>query len=221
MIEVADLVVRYGAATALDGVSLRVGRGEMVALVGPNGAGKSTLVDTLSGIVQPAAGTVRIDGRLAHVPEGRHLFADLSVEDNLRLGAWRSRNRDPARVYEVLPDLARISRQQAGTLSGGQQQMVAVGRALMADPDALAVDELSLGLGPMVVDSLARHLRELHGRGIAILLIEQNVRLAFELCERAYVLESGRVVVEGSCAELAADPRVARAYLGGIQGMAG
>jgi branched-chain amino acid transport system ATP-binding protein len=221
MIEVADLVVRYGAATALDGVSLRVGRGEMVALVGPNGAGKSTLVDTLSGIVQPAAGTVRIDGRLAHVPEGRHLFADLSVEDNLRLGAWRSRNRDPARVYEVLPDLARISRQQAGTLSGGQQQMVAVGRALMADPDALAVDELSLGLGPMVVDSLARHLRELHGRGIAILLIEQNVRLAFELCERAYVLESGRVAAEGSCAELAADPRVARAYLGGIQGMAG
>lgn len=218
MIEVADLVVRYGSATALDGVSLRVGPGEMVALVGPNGAGKSTLVDTLSGVVRPASGSVRIGGRLAHVPEGRHLFADLSVEDNLRLGAWRSRNRDPSRIYQVLPELARIARQRAGTLSGGQQQMVAVGRALMADPDVLAVDELSLGLGPMIVADLARHLRELHRGGMAILLIEQNVALAFDLCERAYVLESGRVVAHGASSELASSPEVARAYLGGLHG---
>jgi branched-chain amino acid transport system ATP-binding protein len=125
------VVVRYGQATALDGVSLQVGRGEMVALVGPNGAGKSTLVNTLSGIVSPAAGTLRLDGLLAQVPEGRQLFAELTVADNLRLGAWRARRnrarRDPARVFEVLPDLRAIAGQRAGTLSGGQQQMVAVG----------------------------------------------------------------------------------------------
>jgi branched-chain amino acid transport system ATP-binding protein len=220
MLDVRGLVVRYGQATALDGVSLQVGRGEMVALVGPNGAGKSTLVNTLSGIVEPAAGTVRLDGLLAQVPEGRQLFAELSVADNLRLGAWRARQnraqRDPARVYEVLPDLRPIAGRRAGTLSGGQQQMVAVGRALMADPDLLAVDELSLGLGPLIVADLARHLRELNAeRGTAVLLIEQNARLALDLCQRAYVLETGRVTATGSSAELAESPEVARAYLGG------
>jgi branched-chain amino acid transport system ATP-binding protein len=217
VIEVRDLVVRYGFATALDGVSLDVAAGEMVALVGPNGAGKSTLVNSLSGVLRPAAGSVRVDGRLAVVPEGRQLFGGLTVEDNLRLGAWRSRRRDPARVYELFPDLARIRRQQASTLSGGQQQMVAVGRALMADPDVLAVDELSLGLAPMVVGNLARHLRELNRqRGVAVLLIEQHARLAFDLCPRAYVLEAGRIVAAGPCEELADSPEVARAYLGGL-----
>ena len=219
MLDVAGLVVRYGQATALDGVSMRVGRGEMVALVGPNGAGKSTLVNTLSGIVSPAPGTLRLDGLLAQVPEGRQLFAELTVADNLRLGAWRARRnrarRDPARVFEVLPDLRAIAGQRAGTLSGGQQQMVAVGRALMADPDLLAVDELSLGLAPLIVADLARHLVELNAeRGTAVLLIEQNARLAFDLCQRAYVLEAGRVTAAGSCAELADSPEVARAYLG-------
>lgn len=223
MLDVSGVVVRYGQATALDGVSLSVGRGEMVALVGPNGAGKSTLVNTLSGIVAPAAGTVRLDGRLAQVPEGRQLFAELSVADNLRLGAWRVRRdrarRDPARVYEVLPDLRAMAGQRAGTLSGGQQQMVAVGRALMADPDILAIDELSLGLGPLIVADLARHLRELNAdRGTAVLLIEQNARLAFDLCRRAYVLEAGRVTAAGPSAELAESPEVARAYLGGGTG---
>jgi branched-chain amino acid transport system ATP-binding protein len=223
MLDVSGLVVRYGQATALDGVSLQVGRGEMVALVGPNGAGKSTLVNTLSGIVEPAAGTVRLDGLLAQVPEGRQLFAELTVADNLRLGAWRARRnrarRDPARVFEVLPDLRPIAGRRAGTLSGGQQQMVAVGRALMADPDLLAVDELSLGLGPLIVADLARHLRELNTqRGTAVLLIEQNARLAFDLCRRAYVLETGRVTASGSSAELAESPEVARAYLGGGTG---
>jgi branched-chain amino acid transport system ATP-binding protein len=215
-IEVRDLVVRYGAATALDTVSLTVGAGEMVALVGPNGAGKSTLVNTVSGVVRPASGTVRVGGRLAHVPEGRQLFGDLTVEDNLRLGAWRAKSRDPAPVYEVLPGLARLRRQRAGSLSGGEQQMVAVGRALMARPDVIAVDELSLGLAPMVVSDLARHIADLNAaQGMAVLLIEQNARLAFDLCTRAYVLEAGRMVAEGPSAELARSPDVARAYLGG------
>lgn len=217
MLEVCDLVVRYGSATALDGVSLSVRPGEMVALVGPNGAGKSTLVNTLSGILRPAAGTVRVEGRLAQVPEGRQLFGDLSVEDNLKLGGWRGKARDPEPVYAVLPELARIRRQRAGTLSGGQQQMVAVGRALMSDPALLAIDELSLGLAPMVVQDLARHLKELNtARGVAILLIEQNVRLAFDICARAYVLEAGRIVAAGTCAELAGSHQVAQAYLGGL-----
>jgi branched-chain amino acid transport system ATP-binding protein len=217
MIEVDDLVVRYGSATALDGVSLRLGSGEMVALVGPNGAGKSTLVNTLSGVLRPVAGRAAVAGRLAVVPEGRQLFGSLTVEDNLRLGGWRSRRRDPARVYELFPDLARIRQQRASTLSGGEQQMVAVGRALMADPDVLAVDELSLGLAPMVVSNLARHLRDLNReRGVAILLIEQHARLAFDLCPRAYVLEAGRIVAAGPCDELADSPEVARAYLGGL-----
>lgn len=221
MLEVTDLVVRYGNATALDGVSLEVGPGEMVALVGPNGAGKSTLVNTLSGIIRPASGSFRVDGRLAQVPEGRQLFPDLSVADNLRLGAWRAGRRagarDPRRIYEILPDLERMAKQPAGTLSGGQQQMVAVGRALMADPDILAVDELSLGLAPIVVADLARHLRELNAtRGTAVLLIEQNARLALDLCERAYVLESGTITMSGSSAELSRSDAVARAYLGGL-----
>lgn len=216
MLEVTDLVVRYGSATALDGVSLRLEAGEMVALVGPNGAGKSTLVNTLSGVVKPAAGTVHVEGRLGHVPEGRQLFPNLAVEDNLRLGAWRSGNRDPQRIYALLPDLHRLRKQLAGTLSGGQQQMVAVGRALMSDPDVLAIDELSLGLAPLVVREIARHLVELNSdRGTTILLIEQNARLALGLCPRAYVLESGRITAEGSSAEVAKSA-VARAYLGGI-----
>lgn len=222
LLRVQDLVVRYGQATALDGVSLEVGAGEMVALVGPNGAGKSTLVNTLSGIIPKASGEIRLNGRLAHVPEGRQLFPDLTVADNLSLGAWRSRRdrgrRDPQRIYEILPDLARFSGQLAGTLSGGQQQMVAIGRALMADPDILAIDELSLGLAPIIVGDLARHLQSLNAaRGLAVVLIEQNARLAFALCQRAYILESGKIVAAGACADLAQSPDVARAYLGAIE----
>ncbi|GAA2073534.1 ABC transporter ATP-binding protein [Actinomadura alba] len=216
IIEVCDLVVRYGWATALDQVSLTVGRSEMVALVGPNGAGKSTLVNTLSGIERPAAGSVRVNGRLAHVPEGRQLFGDLTVEDNLKLGAWGAKNRDTSWVYELLPGLDRLRRRRAEGLSGGEQQMVAVGRALMARPEVIVVDELSLGLAPMVVADLARHLARLNeADGTAVLLIEQNARLAFDLCDRAYVLEAGRIVAEGPCAELATSPEVANAYLGG------
>jgi branched-chain amino acid transport system ATP-binding protein len=215
MLEVADLVVRYDQATALDGVSLRVDKGEMVALIGPNGAGKTTLLNTVSGLLQPAAGSVHVRGRVAQVPEGRQLFGDMSVEDNLRLGAWSVRDRDPTRIYRLFPQLTALRRRLAGTLSGGEQQMVAVGRALMAQPDLLAVDELSLGLAPMVVDNLAEHLVRLNREtGMAVLLVEQNARLALELCPRAYVLEAGRIALSGASAELAGSPAVRAAYLG-------
>ena len=215
MLDVHDLVVRYGAATALDGVSLRVERSEMVALIGPNGAGKSTLLNTICGLLKPASGTFHLDGRVAQVPEGRQLFAEMSVDDNLRLGAWTIREHDPGRAYALFPPLLALRRRIAGTLSGGEQQMVAVGRALMAQPDLLAVDELSLGLAPMVVDDLAQHLVRLNrDKGMAVLLVEQNARLALELCPRAYVLEAGRIALTGSSQELADSPAVRAAYLG-------
>ncbi|MFG1710273.1 ABC transporter ATP-binding protein [Nonomuraea sp. M3C6] len=216
MIDVKDLVVSYGTATALEHVTLTVRPGEMVALLGPNGAGKSTLANTLAGLLKPASGTVSVDGRLALIPEGRQLFPDLSVADNLALGGWRSGRRDPSFVYDLLPRLAELARRQAGVLSGGEQQMVAFGRAMMSRPSVLVVDELSLGLAPNVTADLAEHLVELNrSQGLTVLLIEQNARLAFDLCQRAYVLESGRLVTEGECADLADDPRVASAYLGG------
>jgi branched-chain amino acid transport system ATP-binding protein len=220
VIEVEDLVVRYGTATALDRVALTVGAGELVALIGPNGAGKTSLVNAVLGVLRPAAGRVELRGRAGLVPEGRQMFDDLTVEDNLALGAWRRRRakgaRDTARVYEVLPRLADLRRRRAGSLSGGQQQMVAFGRALMADPDVIVVDELSLGLAPLVTADLAEHLRALNAeRGLAVLLIEQNARLALDLCGRGYVLEAGRIRAEGSAADLAAGPDVADAYLGG------
>jgi len=216
MIEVSGLTVSYGTATALDHLTLSVRQGEMVALLGPNGAGKTTLANTLAGILTPASGQVVVSGRLALIPEGRQLFPDMSVADNLALGGWRSGQRDPSFVYDLLPRLAELSGRKAGVLSGGEQQMVAFGRAMMARPDVLVVDELSLGLAPTVTADLAEHLAELNrSRGLTVLLIEQNARLAFDLCRRAYVLESGRLVAEGESADLAGDPRVAGAYLGG------
>jgi branched-chain amino acid transport system ATP-binding protein len=215
MLRVSELVVRYGAAVALDGVTLNVDRGEMVALVGPNGAGKSSLVNAVSGVVPIASGTVELDGRAAQVPEGRQMFADMSVEDNLRLGAWKVKDRRVAKIYELLPDLARMRRQVAGTLSGGQQQMVAVGRALMADPDILLIDDLSLGLAPLVVADLADHLRMLNReKGTTVLLIEQEIGLAFDLCSRAYVLEAGRIVASGPSDRLRNDESLRSVYFG-------
>jgi branched-chain amino acid transport system ATP-binding protein len=217
MLHISDLVVRYGSAVALDGVSLDVGRGEMVALVGPNGAGKSTLINTVSGLLTPASGSVVVDGTMAQVPEGRQMFPDMSVEDNLLLGGWSIRNRKLDEVFDLLPDLAGMRRRKAGRLSGGQQQMVAIGRALMARPDLLAIDELSLGLAPIVVAELAEHLRYLNAeRGTAVLLVEQEVTLAFDLCPRACVLEAGRVVVTGSSAELLESDAVRKAYFGDL-----
>lgn len=214
MIRVEDLVVKYGQATALDGISLHVEAGEMVALVGANGAGKSTLADTLSGILKPFSGTVE-STKMAHVPEGRQLFGTLSVDDNLKLGAWRGHDRNTDRIYEMLPELRRVRKQQGRTLSGGQQQMVAVGRALMSQPEVLVIDELSLGLAPRVVSILVDNLAELNrDQGLGVLLVEQNAHIAFSLCHRAYVLELGRITHEGSSADLAVSPHIARAYLG-------
>lgn len=216
LLEMTDVVVRYGQATALDGVSLSVAAGEMVALIGPNGAGKTTLLNTACSVLKPASGRCLVTGRIAQVPEGRQLFADMTVEDNVRLGAWRVRDRDPARVYAIFPRLKELRRRIAGTLSGGEQQMVAVGRALMAQPDLLAVDELSLGLAPRVVDDLTEHLVRLNREsGMAVLLVEQNARLALDVCPRAYVLETGRIALSGDSARLRHSPAVQAAYLGG------
>ena len=217
MLYIDDLVVRYGSAVALDGASLVVDAGEMVALVGPNGAGKSTLINTISGLLRPSSGTVRCEGRVAQVPEGRQMFSDMSVEDNLVLGGWSIRNRDLSEVFDLLPGLARMRKRKAGRLSGGEQQMVAVGRALMAKPDLLAIDELSLGLAPLVVAELAEHLRRLNReRGTAVLLVEQEVALAFDVCPRACVLEAGRVIASGPSVELARSDEVRRAYFGDL-----
>ena len=247
-LEVEDLVVRYGQAVAVDGVSLRVEPHERVALIGPNGAGKSSLLNAVCGVVRPASGRVGIDGvdltgstpavvvrhGLSQVPEGRHVFATLPVEANLQLGAYgrffslevvsstlRYIRRKPEmrerleRVYTLLPKLRELRERPAGRTSGGEQQMVAIGRALMAEPRLLAIDELSLGLAPLVVDQLVEFLVRLNTEeGVAILLVDQNARLAFGLCERAYVLETGRVAVEGPTAELQTRPEVRRAYLG-------
>jgi branched-chain amino acid transport system ATP-binding protein len=215
VLEVHELVVRYGQATALDGVNLDVQPSEMVALIGPNGAGKTTLLNTICGLLRPSSGTYRVAGRIAQVPEGRQLFSEMSVEDNLRLGAWRTRDRDVTRIYRLFPRLAEFRRRAAGTLSGGEQQMVAVGRALMAQPDLLAVDELSLGLAPLVVDDLSEHLVRLNREtGMSVLLVEQNARLALELCPRAFVLEAGRVALSGKSSDLASSAAVRAAYLG-------
>lgn len=215
IIEAQDLVVRYGRAVAIDGVSIHVGRGERVALIGPNGAGKTTFVRTLTGAIPIASGKLTIGGRIAVVPEGRQLFADMTVEDNLRLGAWRSKNRDPERIYATLPDLRVKARQLAGNLSGGQQQMVAIGRALMADPEVLVIDELSLGLAPLVVAELVSFITELNqSQGMSVLLIEQSASLALEMCSRAYLLDSGELVASGTSEQLAAEHVIERTYLG-------
>jgi branched-chain amino acid transport system ATP-binding protein len=216
VIRVDELSVCYGAAVALDRVSLQVSRGEMVALVGANGAGKTTLLNTLSGVTRASAGSIRVNGRFAHVPEGRQLFPDLTVDDNLRLGAFRVRDRDTSWIYRLFPDLVRVRSQHAGSLSGGQQQMVAIGRALMSRPDVLAIDEMSLGLAPLVVRDLGQQLSRLNEQqGLSVLLVEQNARLALKLCSRAYVFETGRVVAHGACRELAESAVVASAYFGG------
>ncbi|TAN20483.1 MAG: ABC transporter ATP-binding protein [Actinomycetota bacterium] len=213
-----DLVVRYGAVVALDGVSIHVRKGEMVALIGPNGAGKSTLLNTLSGINRPASGRIVRKGKLAHVPEGRQVFPDLTVEDNLCLGAYRGGSRNPAPMYELFPQLEKLRYRRAGGLSGGEQQMVAICRALMANPDVIAVDELSQGLAPLVVSDIARHLVELNKQhGTAVLLVEQNAQLALNITSRAYVIENGHIGLEGRSSDLLRNPAVRAAYLGGVR----
>jgi branched-chain amino acid transport system ATP-binding protein len=249
LLEVDSLVVKYGPAVAVDGVSLELGEGERVALIGPNGAGKSSLLNAICGIVKPAEGEVRIGGRevtghapgdivrrgISQVPEGRQVFPTLPVESNLLLGAYgRDFRFEPIlatlrylrrrseiqerleRVYKLLPKLHELRERPAGQTSGGEQQMVSIGRALMAEPRLLAIDELSLGLAPVVVQGLSEFLLKLNeDEGVALLLVEQNALLAFELCERAYVLEAGRSVLAGPSAELRENALVQAAYLGG------
>lgn len=217
MLSATDIQVKYGTAVALEGVSLHLDRGEMVSLVGPNGAGKSTLANALAGLVPISRGDVCVDGNVALVPEGRQLFPDLTVDDNLRLGAWQRKDRATDSIYDLFPDLAQYRSKPAGKLSGGQQQMISIGRALMAKPDVLVIDELSLGLAPLVVDYLADHLSALNREdNTTILLIEQEVGLAFRMCSRAYLLETGSIVRSGPTAELSEDPHIREVYFGGL-----
>ncbi|TMM43810.1 MAG: ABC transporter ATP-binding protein [Actinobacteria bacterium] len=225
---VEDLHAGYGRVPVLHGVSVSVARGDIAALIGPNGAGKSTLLRAATGMVRVSRGAVRMDGRdltnapietiaragIAHVPEGRRLFPGLSVRDNLRLGGWRARNEDMGTVLELFPRLHERLDQVAGSMSGGEQQMCAIARALMGRPDFLLIDELSLGLAPVIVEEIMARLGQVAAEGTGILLVEQDAGHALEVAQRAYVLENGRITVTGKAAELAADPRVRAAYLG-------
>ncbi len=233
MLEVDHIEVRYGAATALWDVSIRIAAGELVCVVGPNGAGKTTLIDVIAGLNRISAGNLAMDGQnlnrlpghlfcdqgIAIVPEGRRLFVAMSVLENLELGSYRSAARQKRqasleRVLEIFPALKTRLAAPAGTLSGGQQQMVAIARALMAGPRLLLLDEPSLGLAPSIVLEMFRVIREINESGVAVLLVEQNVAMALEIAARAYVLEEGRIISEGSPAELLNQPHIRRAYLG-------
>jgi len=233
VLEIRGLEAAHGDVPALSGVTLRVAAGEIVALLGPNGAGKSTLLGCVAGLVRPRAGAISWDGEnllavaphrivergLAVVPEGRRLFGSMTVEDNLDLGAFSPRARAARReslerVFALFPDLRSRRRQIVHALSGGQQQMVAVGRALMASPRLLMLDEPSLGIAPLLVRRILDALVEINRAGVAVFLVEQNVRAALTLAHRAYILEGGRVVGEGEGPALLRDAHVRRAYLG-------
>ena len=233
MLEIKDLHVFYGAIHALKGISLTVADGELVSLIGANGAGKTTTLHAISGLLPAASGSILLDGTdlqkvpantiiglgMAHVPEGRHVFARMTVEENLRMGAYILRDQkriseNLERVYGHFPRLKERRRQLAGTLSGGEQQMLSTGRALMTDPKIVLMDEPSMGLSPLLVKEIFSIIQELHKSGITILLVEQNAKMALAVSDRAYVLETGTISMEGPAAELAADARVRKAYLG-------
>ena len=233
MLEIKDLHVFYGAIHALKGISLTVADGELVSLIGANGAGKTTTLHAISGLLPAASGSILLDGTdlqkvpantiiglgMAHVPEGRHVFSRMTVEENLRMGAYILRDQkriseNLERVYGHFPRLKERRRQLAGTLSGGEQQMLSTGRALMTDPKIVLMDEPSMGLSPLLVKEIFSIIQELHKSGITILLVEQNAKMALAVSDRAYVLETGTISMEGPAAELAADDRVRKAYLG-------
>jgi branched-chain amino acid transport system ATP-binding protein len=240
VLEVTGVAADYGDVRALWDISLVVKTGEIVALVGPNGAGKTTLLRTIAGLHQPAAGRILLDGvptggvaphriverGLVLVPEGRHLFGDMTVLENLRLGAYSARararrNETLRRVHEIFPLLRERQQQVAATLSGGQQQMLAIGRALMGLPRLLLLDEPSLGLAPIVVRHIFEVITSVNQQGITVLLVEQNAHLALEVANRAYILEQGRVVGHGTGQHLLHDKQVQRAYLGYVETPAG
>ncbi|MBP5464276.1 MAG: ABC transporter ATP-binding protein [Treponema sp.] len=235
MLTISDLHVSYGGIKALRGISLEVPDGKIVTLIGANGAGKSTLLRTISGLVKPprGSGSIKLDNKeliglpihticaegIALSPEGRHVFADLTVQENLKIGAYLRKEKDVIEndmkwVYELFPRLKERSWQIAGTLAGGEQQMLAVGRALMSRPKILMLDEPSLGLAPLIVQQIFEIIREINRKGVTILLVEQNANMALKTADIAYVLETGEIVLNGSGKELLENPSVRDAYLG-------
>ncbi len=232
LLEVTEITTYYGAIKALKGVSLNVEEGEVVTLIGSNGAGKSTTLRSISGLTPARSGTIVIDGEditrlpaheivshgIALSPEGRHCFARMTVRENLDLGAHRRRGAeigsDLERVFELFPRLKERERQKAGTMSGGEQQMLAIGRALMARPRLLMLDEPSMGIAPILVQRIYETIAEINRSGVTILLVEQNANYALDVSKRGYVLETGRVVLSGASEKLRSDPEVQRAYLG-------
>ncbi len=234
MLEIRGIHTYYGNIQALRGVSLKVNRGEIVTLIGSNGAGKTTTLNTISGILQPREGEVWLQGeRIDHLPpheivkkgvsqapEGRKIFSRLTVQENLEMGAYTRKDsdgirEDMERVFQIFPRLRERRRQIGGTLSGGEQQMLAIGRALMARPRVLLLDEPSMGLAPLLVEEIFSVIQEINQQGTSILLVEQNARLALSIAHRGYVLETGRIVLEGPADDLLHNPQVIEAYLGG------
>jgi branched-chain amino acid transport system ATP-binding protein len=237
LLSVDNLEVRYGGICALQGASLQVDRGEIVTLIGANGAGKTTLLRSISGLLRPASGTIAWDDGTAtklnglapheivrlgisHVPEGRQIFANLTVRENLLLGAYQQSSQqqvreDVRRCFALFPVLAERQSQRSGTLSGGEQQMLAIGRALMARPKLLLLDEPSLGLAPLIVRKIFQIIREINAEGTTIFLVEQNAHMALSVAHRGYVLQSGRVIMSDTASRLLDDPEVKKAYLGG------
>jgi branched-chain amino acid transport system ATP-binding protein len=234
LLEIEDLHVHYGKAEALRGITIGIEKGQVVTLVGANGAGKTTTLRTVSGLKKPTSGEIRYNGRridgldlheivrlgIAHVPEGRMVFATMTVQDNLGMGAYLRKNkqaiaRDLENVYEHFPVLKERKGQMAGSLSGGEQQMLAMARALMASPQVMLMDEPSMGLSPLLVEEIGRIIKTINDAGTSIILVEQNARMALELAHYAYVIELGKIALQGTGKELATDPNVQKTFLGG------
>jgi branched-chain amino acid transport system ATP-binding protein len=234
MLKIDDISVYYGNIQAIKSVSLEIKKGEIVTLIGANGAGKSTLLKTISGLLKPKKGSIEYEGQsiagkaaqlivkqgISHVPEGRRVFSNMSVEENLDLGAFLRKDKvgisqDLEKVYQIFPRLYERRKQQSGTLSGGEQQMLAMGRALMARPNLLLLDEPSMGLAPLFVKTIFKVINDINESGTTILLVEQNANMALSIANRAYVIETGRVVLSGTADELNASDKVKMAYLGG------
>jgi branched-chain amino acid transport system ATP-binding protein len=233
LLELDELHVFYGNIEALKGVTIRVASGEIVTLIGSNGAGKSTTLRAISGTHKPRSGEVRLEGRpihelpahdivalgVAHAPEGRKVFSRMTVYENLQMGAFSRRERiddDVTRVYDLFPRLRERRNQKAGTMSGGEQQMLAIGRALMARPKILLLDEPSMGLSPILTEQIFRIITEINGQGTTVLLVEQNAQMALNSAHRGYVIQTGKIILEDTAANLAANPQVRQAYLGEI-----
>ncbi|MCR5031683.1 MAG: ABC transporter ATP-binding protein [Lachnospiraceae bacterium] len=233
MLEIKDLKVNYGVIQAIKGINFSVNEGEIIALIGANGAGKTTILHTITGLITPSEGSVLFNGTdltkipahkivsmgMAHVPEGRRVFADMTVYQNLKLGAFTRTDKDEIQeslenVYERFPRLKERANQYAGTLSGGEQQMLAMGRALMSHPSIILMDEPSMGLSPILVNEIFDIIKSVNDSGTTVLLVEQNAKKALSIADRAYVLETGNITIEGAAEDLLSDDRIKKAYLG-------